>query len=293
MTDGHAEGLRAARALLRAEGGGLRALRSAARTCTVRLAGAVAAIPRSSPRTMAEQACGLVRDLGDGARLHFTGAVRRQRLRVKQESHVRLAAAWEHVRGRVIAGGDLDPGPLGAPAVLTPTDEAAAAQVGQSLGAAWMSAAVAVVWTWAEHPEEAELAGALSRFDIQLDGRIRRIAATESARAYADGFDEGVGWLAEQHGSRRWYLALFKRWEAANDKRVCPTCRTFGESRPRPIGVPFPGGHEPGYVHAHCRCVPVLMFLPVPWRGDPTPGRQVDDDNPRGLLELPREREAA
>jgi hypothetical protein len=267
------EGLRAARALVRAEGRGLRELRTSVRTVTLRLAGAAAALPRSSPRTTAEQAAGLVRDHAASVATTFTGVVLRVRQGAKEASRARFAASWESVRRSVVAASEPDPGPFHAGSVLAPTDQAAAAQAGQSLGAAWMSVTVAAAWTWAGRPE-GELAAAVSAVD--LDGRMRRIAATESARAYADDFDEDIGWAAEEHGHRRWFPAVFKRWEACNDRNLCVTCRALGQSRPRPIRVPFPGGHEPGYVHAHCRCVPVLIYWALPVR-ETTP---VDDEHP-------------
>lgn len=210
------EGLRAARALVRAEGRGLHLLRASVKTVTMRLAGATAALPRSSPRTKAEQAAALVREHAASVATEVAGAVSRLRQGAKEASHARFAASWEGVRRGVVVSGERDPGSFTAPAVLTPTDQAAAAQVGHSLGAAWMSLAVSAAWMWAAQ-DKGELSGAVSAID--LDGRIRRIAATEAARAYADAFDEGVNWAAEHHGSTRWYSALFKRWEAANDRR--------------------------------------------------------------------------
>lgn len=255
------DGLLAARALLRAEGRGLRILRTKVREGTRRLAGAAAALPRASARPTAERAAALVQAEASGLTVQLASAVRSVRLGSKRVSHERFVASWELVRRGVIAQGERDPGPLGIAAMLAPTDEVAAVQLAHSLSSAWMSVAVSAAWAWAERPD-AELAAALTA--VNVDGRVRRAAATEAARAFADGFDEGAGWVVEHHRRARWYPGVLKRWEAANDRKVCRVCATLGDSAPRPIGVPFPGGMEPGYAHAFCRCVPEMVFLAGP-----------------------------
>jgi hypothetical protein len=59
---------------------------------------------------------------------------------------------------------------------------------------------------------------------VQVDGSIKRIAATDAAQAFADLRDEGAGWLAEQHRDALWLPAIVKVWDGTLDKKICPTC---------------------------------------------------------------------
>lgn len=279
-----AAGERAARALLREEGKALRALRLTVKAAKQRVVYAAAILPPGSRRRTAEATAALMRSEGATVAREIADTVRAFRLSTKTTSLVLFGQEWDLVRREVVRAGFAEPGPLAVMATVAPTDDTAAARTGQSFGAQWTTSVMAAAWTWADG-DAASLAPALDAID--MDGRVRRIAATDAAQAFEDARDEGMGWIAEEHGDTRWFPAVGKRWEAKNDKKVCPVCASMAVRRPRPIGIPWPGGVSPGYAHSFCRCIEGLVWLPVPLAGKARPGRQVDNENPRGPGEAP------
>lgn len=276
---------RAARALLREEGKALRDLRAVAREASQRIVHATVTLAPGTRRQTAERVAGLLRAESARVAQAMTTAITVVRLSSKRTSHEGLVAEWSDVRADLRRAGFKDPGAIGVSPMLAPTDEAAAHRTGQSFAAGWSSGILAAVWTWAEGdgPSAEKTIAA-----VDFDGRVKRIAATEAAQSFEDARDEGMGWLAEQHSERPWYPFVLKRWEAANDRKVCKVCgKQDGETAL--LGQTFTEGRAPGYVHNFCRCVSTLIVLPIPGRRETTPGRQVDDFNPRGPDEVPQE----
>jgi hypothetical protein len=270
-----------ARALLRAELEALRLFRTALRAGMDRALAALAVLPMGdSRRTTAERVVEVLRGHLPALLIGLHNAIANGRLVGKRAALSRLDAEWDQVRVEVQRAKFADPGPLRVSASLTANDNVGADVSAASLSAAWLSTATAATWTWSEADSSQSLAGAVGEASLGLDGRVRRIAATETARAFADGRDEGTGWVAEKHQDARWFPAVLKRWDATNDRRVCPRCAAM-DGKLQLFGLPFAGRQEPGYVHAHDRCVTAIVFLPVRIRGEVEPGRQVDDEQPR------------
>lgn len=206
-------------------------------------------------------------------------AVRSSRIGSKAASAVRLQAEWHAVHMALDDAGYEVPANMPPLPVASPEDETEAELAAQSYASAWGTAMMAAIWRWSESTT-GSLPSAGAETNKALDFRLRRIATTETAKAFADARDDGMGWVAEQHRNAAWFPLLLKTWDATLDRKVCPTCSTL-DGATRPWGVPFPGGAEPGYVHANCRCIPVTLLLPMPARGDTIPGRTVDDERPR------------
>jgi len=80
-------------------------------------------------------------------------------------------------------------------------------------------------------------------------GAIQRIAATESSEAFSAGRAKALG-LAPK-------TQLLRAWDAALDRRTCPTC-SAADGTIVGVNEPFPSG-EPGAVHPYCRCSWTLL----------------------------------
>lgn len=278
----------APRALVRAERAGLPLLRAEVLRATRQLVADVAIVTAiASRRRTAEQAVALTQRRAEALAVSLARVIEAHRLTSKQASLASLTVEWEAVRKGVQGAGLADPGPLGVQALLAPTDSAASSSSARSLASTWSRVTLAAVWAWADQDDAAsDLGRAIAAASI--DGAVKRTAATEAAQAFADLRDEGAGWLEELHRDAAWLPGLLKLWDATNDRKLCPSCAALGSSPPRPAGVPFPGSHEPGYVHPFCRCVPRWIFVPARLRALAPLGRQVDGRRPRSLLETPQ-----
>lgn len=159
---------------------------------------------------------------------------------------------------------------------ITPGDAAEdrviAASLGESYATAWAAAMVSTILAWSRARREGEqtsLAATSASTLERNDHRLRRIAATETARAYNDEHDEALRALVaptdetmrletERVGIMS---GLFNRWDATLDRRTCRVCRDH-DGEVVPIGMPFRAGDRPGDVHVFCRCIETLIFLP-------------------------------
>lgn len=140
-------------------------------------------------------------------------------------------------------------------------DAAIADAAGASFTSAWASRMLSLVMKWADDPHD--MLAAQSRTVIQdLDFRIDRIATTETARAYNDEHDEGVGYAFKDLRDAEWLSAVLKRWDSTLDRATCEICRGH-DGELAAVGFDFDGSDEPAEVHANCRCMDQLVFLPV------------------------------
>lgn len=280
MTDWARSARLAAAALIRAEAATLVGIRRVIRRTTESVSGRLALIPEMPKQRAASAAITIVRETLPTLSAAVAEAIRVGRLGSKEASTDRLRVEWRAVhRALAVAGIDSPPAAVPPSSFSAPEDETEAEIAAQSYSSAWGAAMMASIWRWSES-DRGTLAAVAAHTAEVVDFRARRIATTETAKAFADARDEGMGWVAERHGDSAWFPLLVKVWDAQLDRKVCPTCSEL-DGKQRPWGVPFPGSAEPGYVHANCRCIPVTQLLPLPMRGEDIPGRSVDDEQPR------------
>lgn len=133
-------------------------------------------------------------------------------------------------------------------------DDAAAAAASTTLAGAWGAAALAMLASEATPRELATLTAV-------LDGRVRRTAATETARAFNDEREAlieqihlALGGFGGHHDTSRGEPApgVFKIWSAILDARTCAFC--FGaDGEVVEANRGFKAGTIPA--HPNCRCV--------------------------------------
>lgn len=87
----------------------------------------------------------------------------------------------------------------------------------------------------------------------QLDERIRNAAATETSKTFNDERRRSIGRAV---GTQR-RIEFVKYWDAALDRRTCPTCAGMN-GKWVPADQDFSVG-VPGAIHPYCRCVEQLM----------------------------------
>jgi len=93
-----------------------------------------------------------------------------------------------------------------------------------------------------ESPAELE---ARMRKIFEAPWRARMIAVTEVTRAFAYATERA--WQSSR-------VIVGKRWQTANDPKVCPICEPL-HGVVRGLGKSFPGGYRnPGDTHPNCRC---------------------------------------
>lgn len=139
-------------------------------------------------------------------------------------------------------------------------DAAFAHQTGMSFASAWSAVALGSTLQWAEDPSKS-LPAAIRRTATLTDYRLRRIATTDTARAFNDEHDEGVGYVVGQTKAT-WLGAVFKRWDATLDRRICNVCKAL-DGQIVLVGREFRSGEVPGEVHVCCRCLDSLIFIPA------------------------------
>lgn len=83
---------------------------------------------------------------------------------------------------------------------------------------------------------------------LDLDARLRKIVATETARSYSDVVMEA----ADEY-------KLVRRWNAILDNKVCSFCAEMDGKETLP-GETFEDGVEPGWAHPFCRCLSELVI---------------------------------
>jgi hypothetical protein len=137
-------------------------------------------------------------------------------------------------RARVLAGGA--PGVLRA---LPAVDDVAAHLAASSLATSWGAEAMRMALD-----EEART--------IDIDARLRRTAATETARAFNDERERLAG------------PGTFKIWNAVLDRATCPACwEKDGQIIPSELRF-----DRTPPLHPHCRCIVEIVPIPKPQRLD-------------------------
>lgn len=158
------------------------------------------------------------------------------------------------------AGGQIAPAP---PPDNRQEDTVNAEAAAGSFAAAWTAIALIALTKWARSDGRGgSIQAAIVASTKAIDHRIKRIIATEAARARNDEHRER--WIGIKKANPRsadgWGRHTFRRWDARLDRRVCSVCRAH-DAEEVLIGEPFAQGHEPGDVHPHCRCfVSVIVF---------------------------------
>ena len=137
-------------------------------------------------------------------------------------------------------------------------DAAASHTTASSYAAAWGAAAMAAILSTSEKARGAADSQSLapSVSPAPLDFRLRRIAATETARAFND---ERVRAMRAEHAPS---AGVFKVWSAVLDRRTCGDCfDRDGQTIElhASFGAPLP-------LHVCCRCVAEFLRVPLPER---------------------------
>lgn len=250
-------------ALVHQERLALTALRSAVKASTAPALLALSRLPTADRREAAEAGIALLSAAAPRLSKAFASVLAARRADTKGEAVARLADEWRLVRAGVRTAGFPDPGALpSAGRALTATDRAAVESTAGSYVAAWQSVTADALWTWAGADDAAGPADAASLAQEGQDYRVRRIATTDTAQAYADARDEATDAAARRHPDATWLPAVLKRWDATLDRRACARCRALDGSL-RVIGLDFRGGRDPGHVHPGCRCDSHLVFIPL------------------------------
>lgn len=138
-------------------------------------------------------------------------------------------------------------------------EDAAHAQVAaESLASQWRGLArhsIAAAERKGDHPYRG-----ISRSGDLLLPRIKRTAVTETAHAYNDEHREAAR-DAERYGLLDGDV-LLREWSALLDRRTCPECSALHGAH-APLHGSFPGRNEPGNMHPNCRCIEVMVAVPV------------------------------
>lgn len=263
------------RRLVRTEAKNLVALRTAARAVHHQLLGHMAANPTRAAA---------LRALGP-SRAHMAGVVAQEILKARQrakDAALDQAAAelllLAHELKRLGYHQGLH---FGQPVRSDEdADRASADAVGHSLAARWAHAVLALLVA-SEDDEDPHIAGRAREVMQRLDKGIGRIAATETARAYAAQHDDAVDeTLGEDEDlprkERKWLPFVAKRWNAVLDRKTCAVCRDH-DGELATIGDDWSDHDMPGEVHANCRCVPALVLLPIPLSDQPD--NDVEDES--------------
>jgi Phage Mu protein F like protein len=267
---------RVARTLILAERGTLRDARDVVRA---HVDHAVASLARAAGSGQSEdaqrrQASAQTRAVVAGLSLGLAHSLRRKRLEARALSRSILS---QHLEEDGIALGD-DVG-------HDPHDDAAAQASASAYAAAWGAAAILAIRKWSREPDKS-LPAAIAKTVPATDGRLRRIAATETAGAFngerADAAAEAHDLLEARYeepaapgytspeqpeqlgaGPYRGMVIperrerLVKIWSAILDGRTCPECRRLNGTAVYADGE-FPEGDPP--IHPFCRCLPVVVL---------------------------------
>jgi hypothetical protein len=149
---------------------------------------------------------------------------------------------------------------------LFATDDAAGVASSAVLAGAWAATALAAIGADASLRELAGLAKA-------IDGRVRRVAVTESAQAFnaerhALLIDLDLGRANREPFDEKGPPppGMFKVWSAILDRVTCPRCFA-ADGQVVELHKPFKSGESPP-LHPFCRCIIEHVIVPKPQRLD-------------------------
>lgn len=273
------------RALLAAEAAALAAIRRAVKAAHLETVEEIAQAT-SQPHVFATLQGGRARMAAA-----MTHAVTDARLGARATADERFQAELEQARKDAERRHELEAAGLialllgrGAPGARSTEDHTIASTIGDSFASAWSGAMLVVILKWRrESARTSDLLGRLRGIPEQTDGRVRRIGATETSRAYNDQHEADVRSLVppSEPAPATPYRSptnppgpatappfapgimagLFKRWDATLDRKTCAVCRSHDGEIVHAAGA-FGGDDRPGDVHAFCRCLETLVFLP-------------------------------
>lgn len=132
-----------------------------------------------------------------------------------------------------------------------------AESAGSALAGQWR--AVAVASALGAMNRDRDPVDAVAKTPALMRARVLRTATTESTVAYNSEHAEAIadavrydGDLADKFAE----LEVMREWSAMID--ACEKCWPLDGERVE-VGETFSGGNEPGHVHAHCRCIEILV----------------------------------
>lgn len=244
-----------AKALLRAEAAMLRELRAALRSAAGR---ALLSLSDDADRT---HALLVVRQAVKDAALALEHALVHGKTSARRVALHRVAAEVALLTRQLEAHG-FD-GPEAPEMSDGSAEDAALAQTAAgSLASAWGASVIAGIARWSDDPTSTTPIRAARAAVDQVDYRLRRTAATETSRSFNDEHAEALDEIADANDGATWLPAIWKRWDAMLDRKVCQACKDH-DGETAFIGFAFDGGDKPGEMHANCRCIETMVFLPV------------------------------
>jgi len=161
-------------------------------------------------------------------------------------------------------------------ASATAADLANADAIGNAFASRWAQSVLHHIVN-ASDEDETDVAWNARMVAAQMDHQIKRIAATETSKAYNDehdsaindalgdvtGDDEDDTGLAVESTEEAdvWDgRGVFKMWNAYLDRATCVECRSHDGEIVAP-SEPFSNRDVPGHMHPNCRCEQTLVYL--------------------------------
>lgn len=115
----------------------------------------------------------------------------------------------------------------------------------------------------------ADMAAVLGQVTIlrpgQLGVRAELSVTSVVAQAFNQEREEVLADLEDLDVDNTWVPLIGKSWDAALDAKTCEDCNGL-DGTIVPIGLSFPNEQIPGEVHPRCRCIEVIVALPLPLR---------------------------
>lgn len=95
---------------------------------------------------------------------------------------------------------------------------------------------------------------------VRSRSALNALSRTVTAEAWGDERERVLTALAREQSGSDVLPVMGKIWDARLD--ACPACHRL-DGTMRPIAVGFSGGAVPGLMHKSCRCVGLLIAIPV------------------------------
>lgn len=115
----------------------------------------------------------------------------------------------------------------------------------------------------------ADMAAVLGQVTIlrpgQLNVRADLSVTSVVAQAFNQEREELLSDIEDLDVENTWVPLIGKSWDATLDAKTCEDCKSL-DGTIVPIGLSFPDEQIPGEVHPRCRCIEVIVALPLPLR---------------------------